>query len=148
MYELHLLHFLVKRFLLLASQEAIFNRPTESKKCFGLLINGREEGGRWIEEDFPLCSQNVSALILKKKLLPLITELLVILNHLRVCCDMVYHTVVLKKTSQSSKYYLKVVSATFLLVCFVCLKKSTCETRKNSFYFTSKTLFVLEIIKF
>ena len=43
---------------------------------------------------------------------------------------------------------LKVVSATFLLVCFVCLKKSTCETRNDVFYFTSKTLFVLEIIKF
>ena len=26
---------------------------------------------------------------------------------------------------------LKVVSATFLLVCFACLKESTCETRKN-----------------
>ena len=25
--------------------------------------------------------------------------------------------------------HLKVVSATFLLVCFVCLKDSTCETR-------------------
>ena len=44
--------------------------------------------------------------------------------------------------------YLKVVSATFLLVCFVCLKESTCETRKNVFYFTSKALLVLEIIKF
>ena len=43
---------------------------------------------------------------------------------------------------------LKVVSATFLLVCFVCLKESTCETRKNVFSFTSKALFVLEIIKF
>ena len=43
---------------------------------------------------------------------------------------------------------LKVVSATFLLVCFVCLKESICETRKNVFYFTSKALFVLEIIKF
>ena len=43
---------------------------------------------------------------------------------------------------------LKVVSATFLLVCFACLKESTCETRKNVFYFTSKALFVLEIIKF
>ena len=31
---------------------------------------------------------------------------------------------------------LKVVPATFLLVCFVCLKSSTCETRKNVFYFT------------
>ena len=44
--------------------------------------------------------------------------------------------------------YLKVVSATFLLVCFVCLKERTCETRKDVFYFTSKVLFVLEIIKF
>ena len=45
-------------------------------------------------------------------------------------------------------YNLKVVSATFLLVCFLRLKGSTCETRKNVFYFTSKALFVLEIIKF
>ena len=43
---------------------------------------------------------------------------------------------------------LKVVSATFLLVLFVCLKESTCETRKNVFSFTSKALFVLEIINF
>ena len=43
---------------------------------------------------------------------------------------------------------LKVASATFLLVCFVCLEKSTCETRKNVFYFTSKILFVLDIIKY
>ena len=42
---------------------------------------------------------------------------------------------------------LKAVSATFLLVCFVCLKESTCESMKNIFYFTSKALFVLEIIK-
>ena len=41
---------------------------------------------------------------------------------------------------------LKVVSATFLLVCFLYLKESTCETRKNVFYFISKALFVLEII--
>ena len=46
------------------------------------------------------------------------------------------------------KVYLKVVSTTFLLVYFVCLKERTCETRKNVFYFTSKALFVLEIIKF
>ena len=42
----------------------------------------------------------------------------------------------------------KVVSATFLLVCFVCLNERICETRKHVLYFTSKTLFVLEIIKF
>ena len=44
--------------------------------------------------------------------------------------------------------YLKVVFAIFLLVSFVSLKESTCEKRKNVFYFTSKALFVLEIIKF
>ena len=43
---------------------------------------------------------------------------------------------------------LKVVSATFLLVCFICLKEHTCETRKNVFYFTLEALFILEIIKF
>ena len=43
---------------------------------------------------------------------------------------------------------LKGMSATFLLVCFVCLKESPCETRKNVSYFTSITFFVLEIIKF
>ena len=48
----------------------------------------------------------------------------------------------------ASSETLKVVSATFLLVYFVCLKGSTHETRKNVFYFTSKALFVLEIIKF
>ena len=43
---------------------------------------------------------------------------------------------------------LKVVSDTFLLVCFECLKKSTCKTRKNTFYFTLKALLVLEISTF
>ena len=43
---------------------------------------------------------------------------------------------------------LKVVSTTFLLVCFLSLKEGTWETRKNAFYFTSKALFILEKIKF
>ena len=43
---------------------------------------------------------------------------------------------------------LKVVSATFLLVCFLSVKESTCENMKNVFYFTSKALFILEKIKF
>ena len=47
-----------------------------------------------------------------------------------------------------SQSFLKVVSATFLPVCFVCLKKSTCQTNKNAFYFTSKALLILEIINF
>ena len=42
----------------------------------------------------------------------------------------------------------KVVSATFLQVYFVSFKEGTCETSKNVFYFFSKALFVLEIIKF
>ena len=41
-----------------------------------------------------------------------------------------------------------VVSATFLRVCFLTLKESTCETKKTVFYFTSKALFVLEKAKF
>ena len=43
---------------------------------------------------------------------------------------------------------LKVVFAKFFLVGFLSLKESTCETKKNVFYFTSKALFVLEKIKF
>ena len=43
---------------------------------------------------------------------------------------------------------LKVVSATFLLVCFSSLEESTYEIWKNIFYFTSKALFVLAKIKF
>ena len=43
---------------------------------------------------------------------------------------------------------LKVVYATFVLVCFLSLNESTFQTRKNVFYFTSKALFVLEKIKF
>ena len=43
---------------------------------------------------------------------------------------------------------LKVAFATFLLVSFVCLKESTCATRKNALYFTLKSLYVLRIIKF
>ena len=47
-----------------------------------------------------------------------------------------------------SFHFLKVVSATFVLVYFLSLKESTCQTRKNVFYFTSKALFVLKKIKF
>ena len=36
---------------------------------------------------------------------------------------------------------LKVVSATFLLVCFLSLKKGFCETTKKCFYFTAKVPF-------
>ena len=43
---------------------------------------------------------------------------------------------------------LKVVSATFVLVCFLSLNESTFQTKKNVFYFTLKALFVFEKIKF
>ena len=49
-----------------------------------------------------------------------------------------------KVHKSSGSVSLKVVSATFLLVCFLNLKNSTYETRKNIFYFTSKALFVLK----
>ena len=48
---------------------------------------------------------------------------------------------------ENSQKLLKVVSATFVLVCFPSLNESTRQTRKNIFYFTSKALFVLEKIK-
>ena len=47
-----------------------------------------------------------------------------------------------------AKRTLKVVSATILLVCFLSLNKSTCQNRKNAFYFASNALFILEKIKF
>ena len=46
------------------------------------------------------------------------------------------------------KMNLKVASATFWLVCFLSLNESTCQTRKNAFYFPSKALFVLDKINF
>ena len=42
---------------------------------------------------------------------------------------------------------LKVVSVTFLVVCFLSLKENTCETWKK-FYFTSKAFFIPQKIKF
>ena len=45
--------------------------------------------------------------------------------------------------------FLKIVPVMILLVSFVYKsKKSTCETRKNDFYFTSNDLLVFKIIKF
>ena len=52
------------------------------------------------------------------------------------------------KTSVFLNTNLKVVSVIFLSICFLCLKDSTCETRKNVFYFISKAVFVLDKIKF
>ena len=45
-------------------------------------------------------------------------------------------------------FILKVVSATFVLVCFLSLNETTCQTRKNVFCFTSKALFILDKVKF
>ena len=43
--------------------------------------------------------------------------------------------------------FLKVLSATLLLDCFLNPNESTCESRKNVFYFTSKAVLILEKIK-
>ena len=56
--------------------------------------------------------------------------------------------VFLRKWALKNTKTLKIVSATFLLVRFLSLNESTCQTRKNVFYFTLKGLFVLEKIKF
>ena len=58
-------------------------------------------------------------------------------------CEQPFKNVLL----QQSGYYLNVIPVTFLLLYFLSLKESTCNTRKNVFYFTSKALFVLEKIK-
>ena len=100
LYELHLLHFLIQRVLLLASQEDIFIRTQyfsyrkvsvnwrQQVLWFGHQWNkggegkvsggGRGLGGRGV---CSLCSQNASGLTLKKKPQPLIIELVVVLNH-------------------------------------------------------------------
>ena len=54
----------------------------------------------------------------------------------------------LKMEENRGSSSLKVVSATFLLVYFLSLKESTCETRKNVFYITLKAFSVLEKIRF
>ena len=54
--------------------------------------------------------------------------------------------IIRKYLKQKADEDLKLVSATFLLVYFVCLREGT--SRKNVFYFTLKSLFVLEIIRF
>ena len=71
-------------------------------------------------------------------------------THTFTCQNILLHThfCLFLKLSKTFSVSLEVVSATFLLVLFVCLKAGTCETRKNVFNFTSKALFVLEIIKF
>ena len=46
------------------------------------------------------------------------------------------------QAKKTNKKLIKVASATFLVVCVVRLKESTCEARKNIFYFTSKAPFV------
>ena len=50
--------------------------------------------------------------------------------------------------NRKQSFKLKLVSATFLLICFLSLKESTCQTRNNVFYFTSKAPFVVGKIKF
>ena len=48
-----------------------------------------------------------------------------------ICISMIFSDTFITFSRSS-----KTVSATLLLVCFLRLKKSTCETGKNVFYFT------------
>ena len=62
--------------------------------------------------------------------------------------DMIKEKEMKEKFSKEYLQLLNVVSTIFSLVCFLSIKESTCQTRTNVSYFTSKALFVLEIIKF
>ena len=64
------------------------------------------------------------------------------------CGERKNRLIIVRTLFTAFKNNLKVVSATFLLVCILSLKENTCKARKNVFYFTSKALFVLEKIKF
>ena len=70
-------------------------------------------------------------------------------QRLRYLCAEIYRTVNgLNPRYMKKSDTLKIVSATFLLVCFSSLNENTCQTRKNVFYFISKAFFVLEKITF
>ena len=56
--------------------------PTESNRCFGMVISGVGEQSEWLEAFFHSVKMYLGCLMLKRKLLPLIIELVVILNHL------------------------------------------------------------------
>ena len=58
-----------------------------------------------------------------------------------------FRSVLSTESKESPRNFLKVVSATFLLVFFKSLNQRSCETNENVFYFTSKVLFVLEKTK-
>ena len=49
--------------------------------------------------------------------------------------DKTQNTLMKWDTQSSEELVLKAVSATFLLVCFLSLNESICQTRKNVFYF-------------
>ena len=53
-----------------------------------------------------------------------------------------------KRTNGWISWYVIKGCIRYILLVLLRLKESTCETRKNVFYFTLKALFVIEIIKF
>ena len=80
--------------------------------CFSLVISRV-----WVEKGVcPPSSQNVSGLMLRKKLMRLIIELIVILSYLHVCALIFFmflekiSSCCLKEASQSSKYCLLTLS--------------------------------------
>ena len=50
-------------------------------------------------------------------------------------------TFISETVTPSPDHCLKVVSTTFLVVCFLRLKESTCETMKNIFFISLRKLF-------
>ena len=84
-------------------------------------INGEE----WVEKGFGVNKNSMNRYFLKGLL---IAVMMCIPGHIN--------------------WNLKVVSATFLPVYFLSLNEISCQTRKNTFCFTSKALFVHQKIKF
>ena len=102
--------------------------------------------------NFPHCNSSLGFLkkYTSKAYLQSSSSLFLLLKHFAYFCKFFDQLIqlVFVQVGHALSSSLKVVSATFLLVCFLSLSKSTCQTRKNAFYFTSKALFVLEKIKF
>ena len=56
-------------------------------------------------------------------------------------CQKTYEISIEDKNELLQKLFLKIVSPKFLLVCFVRLKESACETKKNVFLFHFESSF-------
>ena len=129
---------------------------TCSERFFGVKVVNKLTLEEHVEELCKKARQKVSAVkrissLMRFEQRKRIVDLFIISHFSYYPLVWIFHSRRLNKTIDHIHIIpllLKVVSAIFLLVCFLCLKESTIETRKNTFYFTLKALLVLEIINF